>query len=238
MKLHYTRVLVKLSGEQLSGEHQVGIDKQVVADIASHIAQAVSIGCEVVIMVGGGNFVRGAQIEGSGIKRVTGDFMGMLATLMNAIALQDIFAEHSVPASVLSNIIADQAADQYTQRRAVHHLAKGRVVIIGGGIGRPYLTTDTAAVSLALELDCDVVVKLTKVDGVFDKDPQKYPNAAHIAQLSFRRAVQDDSIKVMDKAALGLAMEHATPIIVCQLTGPDTLKRLILGEPTGTIILG
>lgn len=236
MKLHYTRLLVKLSGEQLSGAHSLGIDKQVVAGIADHIAQAVSIGAEVVIMVGGGNFVRGAQIEGSGIRRVTGDFMGMLATLINAIALHDIFAEHSVPASVLTNIVADQAADQYTQRRAVHHLAKGRVVIIGGGIGRPYLTTDTAAVSLALELDCDVVVKLTKVDGVFNKDPQKHNDAEHIPKLSFQRAVEDDSIKVMDKAALGLAMEYNKPIVVCELTADDTLKRLILGEPTGTLI--
>ncbi|HEU5187062.1 MAG TPA: UMP kinase [Candidatus Saccharimonadales bacterium] len=236
MKLQYTRILVKLSGEQLSGEHQVGIDKQVAASIADQIAQAVSVGAEVVVMVGGGNFVRGAQIEGSGIRRVTGDFMGMLATLINALALQDIFAEHSVPASVLTNIVADQAADQYTQRRAVHHLAKGRVVIVGGGIGRPYLTTDTAAVSLALELDCEVVVKLTKVDGVFNKDPQKYSDARHLPRLSFQRAIEDSAIKVMDKAALGLAMEHTTPIIVCELTAPDTLKRLIIGEPTGTII--
>lgn len=236
MKLQYTRLLVKLSGEQLAGEHDVGIDKNVVAGIADQIAQAVSVGAEIVVMVGGGNFVRGAQIEGSGVRRVTGDFMGMMATLINATALNDIFAAHSVPSSVLTNVVADQVADQYTQRRAVHHLAKGRVVIIGGGIGRPYLTTDTAAVSLALELDCDVVCKLTKVDGVFDKDPEKYPDATHLPTISFQQAVEDDAIKVMDKAALGLAMEYKKPIIVCELTAPDTLKRLVLGEPNGTRI--
>lgn len=187
-------------------------------------------------MVGGGNFIRGAQIEGSGIKRVTGDFMGMLATLINAIALNDIFMANSVPSNVLTSIVANQVADQYTQRRAIHHILKGRVVILGGGTARPYLTTDTAALNLALELDCDLVCKITKVDGVYSKDPAKFSDAKFIPNMSFADAVSDENIRVMDKAALALALEYKMPVIVCGLDQPDNLKKVALGEQIGTLI--
>lgn len=236
MKLKFTRILVKISGEQLAGKDGMGINKEVAKIIANVVAQALSVGVEIVIMVGGGNFVRGAQIEGSGIKRVTGDYMGMLATLINGIALNDIFSANSVPSSVLTNIIADQVADQYTQRRALHHIAKGRVVIVGGGISRPYLTTDTAALNLALELDCDLVCKITKVDGVYSKDPEKFADAEFLPNVSLEKAMNDESIRVMDKAALALAYEYKKPIIVCGLENQDNLKHAALGEQVGTLI--
>jgi uridylate kinase len=171
MKLKYSRVLLKVSGEQLAGPGGTGFDPQIAVLFAQEVAQAVAAGVEVVVIVGGGNYVRGAQIAGSGIQRVTADYMGMMATLMNATALADIFASQSVPASVLTTVVADQVADAFTQRRALHHLRKGRVVIVGGGLGRPYVTTDTVAVNMALELDCEIVCKLSKVEGVYDKDP-------------------------------------------------------------------
>ncbi|HSE29784.1 MAG TPA: UMP kinase [Candidatus Saccharimonadales bacterium] len=236
MKLKYTRILVKISGEQLAGADGSGINKKIAKRIAAEVAQAISVGTEVVIMVGGGNFIRGAQIEGSGIKRVTGDFMGMLATLINAIALNDIFAENSVPSRILTSIVADQVADQYTQRRALHQLTKGRVVILGGGVARPYLTTDTAALNLALELDCDLVCKITKVDGVYDRDPVRFADAKLIPELSFTKAVEDENIRVMDKAALALALEYKMPIVVCDLDQHDNLKKVALGEKIGTLI--
>lgn len=235
-KLQYTRILVKISGEQLAGSAKTGIDPRVVAQVAQEIAQAVAVGAEIVIVVGGGNYVRGAQIQGNGIQRVTGDFMGMLATLMNAIALRDIFNLQSVPAVALTNLIIDQVADQFTQRRALHHLGKGRVVIVGGGIGRPYLTTDTSAVNLALELDCDLVCKITKVDGVYDKDPAEFPDAKLVPTMTFQEALENPQVLVMDKAALGLALEHKKPIVVCNLHQMDNLKHIVLGQPVGTLI--
>lgn len=236
MKLKYTRILVKISGEQLAGNDGTGIDKEVAKKIAGEVAQAIAIGAEVVIMVGGGNFIRGAQIEGSGIKRVTGDFMGMLATIINAIALNDIFMANSVPSRVMTSVVADQVADQYTQRRAIHQISKGRVVILGGGTARPYLTTDTAALNLALELDCDLVCKITKVDGVYTKDPAKFADAQFVPQMSFTQAVQDENVRVMDKAALALALEYKLPVVVCGLDSPDNLKKVALGEKIGTLI--
>lgn len=236
MKLAYTRILLKISGEQLAGKDGHGFDPAVAARIANEIAQAVDVGAEIAVMVGGGNYVRGAQTAGSGITRVTADFMGMMSTLVNAVAVSDVFNANSVPTAVLTNIYADQVADQYTQRRALHHLRKGRVVVIGGGIGRPYLTTDTAAVSLALELDCDIVCKITKVDGVYSKDPVKFPDATRLHTVSFQEAVENPHLKVMDKAALGLAMENHKPIVVCDLDTPDNIKRLVEGQQVGTVI--
>lgn len=236
MKLAYTRILLKISGEQLAGQDGHGFDPSVASRIANEIAQAVDIGAEVAVMVGGGNYVRGAQTAGSGIARVTADSMGMMSTLINAVAVSDVFNANSVPTAVLTNIYADQVADQYTQRRALHHLRKGRVVVIGGGIGRPYLTTDTAAVSLALELDCDIVCKITKVDGVYNKDPAKFNDAKRLQKVSFQEAVENPDLKVMDKAALGLAMENNKPIVVCDLQSEDNIRRLVLGEDIGTRI--
>lgn len=232
----YKRVLLKLSGEQLAGKYDGGIDAELIAWIGSEIKNVVDNGTQVVVMVGGGNYARGAQLAGHGIGRVTADNIGMLATMMNALAVADIFNAENVSARALTNITSDQVADKFTHRRAISDLEKGHVVIVAGGIGRPYLTTDTAALSLALELDCEVVLKATKVDGVYDKDPAKFSDAVKVEQMSFQQAVEDAAIKVMDKAALGLAMEHDLPIIVFDAMQPDNLAKAVSGGVVGTKI--
>lgn len=232
----YTRVLLKLSGEQLAGKFDGGIDAELGSWIAQEIKKVVDSGTQVVIMVGGGNYARGAQLAGHGIKRVTADHIGMLATMMNAMALTDIFASQGVTTRCLSNIFAEQVAEPFVHRLAENHLNKNRVVIVAGGIGRPYLTTDTAAVSLALELDCEVVMKATKVDGVYDKDPEHHDDAVKVPRLSFQDAVSDDAIKVMDKAAMGLALEHELPIIVFDALQPDNILKAAQHSDIGTTI--
>lgn len=232
----YKRVLLKLSGEQLSGKFEGGIDAELAAWISHEVKKVVDAGAQVVIMVGGGNYARGAQLAGHGIGRVTADNIGMLATIMNAIALSDIFNAKGVSARALTNIKADQVADQFTHRRAISDLQKGHVVIVAGGIGRPYLTTDTAALSLALELECDVVLKATKVDGVYDKDPAKFEDATKFETMSFQQAVEDADIKVMDKAALGLAMEYELPVIVFDALSAGNIARVVNSEAVGTKI--
>ncbi len=232
----YARVLLKLSGEQLSGKFDSGIDTELCIWLADEIKKVVDSGTQVVIMVGGGNYARGAQLAGGGIGRVTADNIGMLATMMNGVALADLFNANGVSARALTNIKADQVADQFTHRRAISDLQKNHVVIVAGGIGRPYLTTDTAAVSLALELDCQVVLKATKVDGVYDKDPAQFPDATKVDTLSFQEAVSNDAIMVMDKAAMGLAMEHNLPIIVFNALEPDNIVHAAAGQSVGTII--
>jgi uridylate kinase len=236
MKLSYTRILVKISGEQLAGEGGTGFNTAVAKNVANEIAQVVAAGTEVVIIVGGGNYMRGARGFGDGLRRVTADHMGMLGSIMNAVALNDVFNANSVPSNALTAIQMGQVADFYTYRRALHHLRKRRVIVVGGGVARPYLTTDTASVNLALELDCDAVIKVTKVDGVYDKDPAKFPDAVRIEAMDFARAVSDPAVMVMDKAALGLAMENNKKIIVCDLETPGNLQRLVTGEKIGTLI--
>ena len=232
----YKRILLKLSGEQLAGKFEVGIDAELISWVAAEIKKVVDAGTQVVIMVGGGNYARGAQLAGHGIGRVTADNIGMLATMMNGLAVADIFNADGVSARALTNIKADQVADQFTHRRAISDLGKGHVVIVAGGIGRPYLTTDTAALSLALELECEVVLKATKVDGVYDKDPSKFSDARKVDHMSFQQAVEDGAIKVMDKAALGLAMEHNLPIVVFSALEPDNIVKVASGQAVGTKI--
>jgi uridylate kinase len=232
----YKRVLLKLSGEQLAGKYDGGIDAELASWLAREVAKVVESGTQVVIMVGGGNYARGAQLAGHGIGRVTADNIGMLATIMNAVALADVFNHVGVSARALTNIKADQVADQFTHRRAISDLAKNHVVIVAGGIGRPYLTTDTAAVSLGLELDCNVVLKATKVDGVYDKDPMKFSDAKKIEHMSFDEAVSNGAIAVMDKAALGLAMEHKLCVIVFNALDEGNIARVASGKPVGTKI--
>lgn len=236
MSRGYHRVLLKLSGEQLAGKFEHGIDPELAGWLAEEVKKVADAGCQVVIMVGGGNFVRGAQIAGHGIQRVTGDHMGMLATMINALALTDIFEAKGVKTRCLSSIFAEQVAEPFVHRLANKHLEKGRVVIVAGGIGRPYLTTDTAAVSLALELDCDAVLKTTKVDGVYDKDPMKFKDAQKLAELSYQQAVEDEAIKVMDKAAMGLAMEQKMPVVIFDAMDDGNIMRVINGESIGTTI--
>lgn len=236
MQLRYKRLLVKVSGEQLAGAAGTGIDPKVVDWVAKELKRAVGAGAQIVVMVGGGNIVRGAQIAGSGLTRVTADYMGMLSTMINGLALGDLFNARGLPTRVLTAIRADQVADYYTQRRAISHLQKGRVVVLAGGTSRPYLTTDTAAVNLALELECNAVCKVTKVDGVYDKDPAKFDGAKKFNHITFQEALEDPAIRVMDKAALGLAMECNKPVIVCDLETPGNIKRLVLGEQIGTLM--
>lgn len=232
----YKRVLLKLSGEQLAGKFESGIDPEHVAWLAEEVKKVSEAGTQVVIMVGGGNFLRGAQIAGHGIKRVTADHMGMLGTMMNALALTDIFEDHGVKTRCLSTIFANQVAEPFVHRLAEKHLNKGRVVIVGGGSGRPFVTTDTAALILALELECDVVLKTTKVDGVYDKDPLKHDDAVKFDNLTYQQAVQDGAIRVMDKSALGLAMEQNMPLIIFSADQKDSLVRVAGGEKIGTIV--
>ena len=232
----HKRILLKLSGEQLQGSHESGFDAERARWIAEQINPVVKSGTEVVIMVGGGNYVRGNQIAGNGIQPVSAHNIGMLSTLMNAIALGDVFNDSGLPTRPLSTVEIDQFIDHYTFRRADSHLAKGRVVIVGCGTGRPFLTTDTAALNLALEMNCDVVIKTTKVDGVYDKDPSKHPDAVKFDKLSYHDALINPNIAVMDKAAIGLAMEEQKPVIICDLLTDGNIKRAASGETVGTLI--
>ncbi|HPR08991.1 UMP kinase [Candidatus Saccharibacteria bacterium] len=232
----YKRILLKLSGEQLQGEQNGGFDTDRAKWIAHEVKTAVQAGTQVVIMVGGGNYARGAQLANDAIQRITGDYVGMLATMMNALTLEDVFNHQGLDTRALTNVKSDQVLDQFTHRRAMSHLAKNRVVIVAGGIGRPFLTTDTAAVSLALELDCDAVIKTTKVDGVYSADPAKDPGATKYDTLSYDEVLQNPAIAVMDKAAIGLAMEQNKPVIVCDLLAAGNVARAAAGEAVGTII--
>lgn len=231
----YKRILLKLSGEQLAGEYEAGIDPAVAHYLAAEIKKAkADNSLELAVVVGGGNMVRGAEIATHGIRRVTGDHMGMLSGLMNALALTDIFEAEGLQTRCLSNIFADQVAEEYSFRRADKHLQQGRVVIIAGGLGRPYFTHDTAAINLALELSCEVALKASKVDGVYDKDPHKYKDAKRFSELNFQQALESVDIQVMDKAALGLAMEHRMPVIVFDAFTAGNLLRIMQGKIIGT----
>ena len=230
----YKRILLKLSGEQLAGKHEVGIDPEVARYLAAEIKKAIAGGCEIAIVAGGGNMVRGAEMAGHGIRRVTADQMGMLSGLMNAMALTDIFESEGLPTRCVSNIYAEQLAESYSYRLAERYLEQKRILVIAGGIGRPYVTHDTAAVSIALELDCEVVLKSTKVDGVYDRDPNKFKNAKKLVELGFQQAVADDNIQIMDKAAIGLAMEQHKPLIIFDAMTSGNLARVVAGEQVGT----
>ena len=232
----YKRVLLKLSGEQLAGKYETGIDPEFATWVAKEIKKVSDNGTEVLIMVGGGNLVRGASVAGHGIRRVTGDHMGMLATMINALALTDIMEAQGIPTRCLSSIFAEQVAEPFVHRLALKHLEKGRVVVAAGGIGRPYLTTDTAAVALALELDCEVVLKATKVDGVYDKDPNKFDDAKKFDSLDFQQAVENDEIKIMDKAAIGLAMEQGMKVVVFNPMEENAIADVVAGNDIGTTI--
>ena len=232
----YKRILLKLSGEQLQGKLEGGLDKDMARWIAGQIKPVVATGCQVAIMVGGGNYVRGREIVGDGVAQVTADNVGMLSTLINALTVSDVFNDDGLVTRPLSSIEVNQFIDQYTFRRALSHLAKGRVVIVGGGIGRPFLTTDTAAVNLALELDCDVIIKTTKVDGVYSKDPEKFPDAQKYDAISYTDVLTNPEMAVMDHAAVGLASEKKIPVIICDLLTDGNIARAAAGERVGTTI--
>lgn len=234
-KSKYRRILLKLSGEALGGEAGVGICPEAVHDIARQIQQVQKLGVEVVIVVGGGNIFRGLQGSERGIDRATGDYMGMLATVINGLALQDALEKLGVATRVQSAITMSQVAEPFIRRRAMRHLEKGRVVIFGGGTGNPYFSTDTAAALRANEMGTDVILKATKVDGIYDSDPKKNPGAKRYTQISYQEALMKQ-LKVMDSTAFSLCQDNKMPIIVFDLFEPNNLLRVVKGENRGTLV--
>ena len=233
----YKRILLKLSGEALLGSRQYGVDPAVCAFIAQQVAAVRSRGVEVGIVVGGGNIFRGMQAAAQGMDRATGDYIGMLATVMNGLALQDAVERTNTQTRVMSAIAMNEIAEPYIRRRAVRHLEKGRVVIMVAGTGNPYFTTDTAAALRAIEIGAEVLMKATKVDGVYDADPMTVPGARRYDRLQYADLLRDQ-LKVMDGAAVSLCMENDLPIIVFDLNGPDNIARVADGQQVGTMIAG
>ena len=236
-KPKYRRVLLKLSGEALGGEAGMGICPEVVHGMARQIGEVRALGVEIVIVVGGGNIFRGLQGSERGIERATGDYMGMLATVINALALQDALEKAGVATRVMSAISMSQVAEPFIRRRAVRHLEKGRVVIFGGGTGNPYFSTDTAAALRANEIGAEVILKATKVDGIYDCDPKKNPKAKRFSQIRYIDALKKQ-LKVMDSTAFSLCMDNKMPIIVFNLFKPHNIKRVVLGDKVGTLVTG
>jgi uridylate kinase len=233
----YSRVLLKLSGEALGGESGLAIRPEAVQNMADQIREVRELGVQVVVVVGGGNIFRGVSGSEQGIERATGDYMGMLATVINALALQDALEKLGVATRVQSAITMAQIAEAFIRRRAVRHLEKGRVVIFGGGTGNPYFSTDTAAALRANEIGAEVILKATKVDGIYDSDPKKNPDAKRFSKITYLDALQKQ-LKVMDSTAFSLCMDNKMPIIVFDLFRPHNLKRVVLGEKVGTLVTG
>ncbi len=234
-KAKFSRILIKLSGEALGGESGVGISAEAVQSMAEQIREVRELGVQVVVVVGGGNIFRGLTGSKRGIERATGDYMGMLATIINSLALQDALEKLGCPTRVQSAIAMAQIAEQFIRRRAVRHLEKGRVVIFGGGTGNPYFSTDTAAALRANEIGAEVILKATKVDGIYDSDPKKNPNAKRFAQISYIDALQK-RLQVMDSTAFSLCLDNKMPIIVFDFFKAHNLKRVVLGEKIGTLV--
>jgi uridylate kinase len=233
----YKRILLKMSGEVLGGEAGLGICAEMVHDMAADIKEVRDLGVEVVVVIGGGNIFRGLQGTEKGIERATGDYMGMLATIINSLALQDALEKQGVQTRVQSAISMSQIAEPFIRRRAVRHLEKGRVVIFGGGTGNPYFSTDTAAALRANEIGANVILKATKVDGIYDRDPKKNPKAKRFTQISYLDALQKQ-LKVMDSTAFSLCMDNKMPIIVFDFFKEHNLKRVVMGEKVGTLVTG
>ncbi|CAG1016582.1 uridylate kinase [Anaerolineales bacterium] len=232
----YKRIVLKLGGESLSGKGQTGIDPQDVAYLADEI-QAVKVhGIEIGIVIGGGNFWRGNDPYARSIDRATADYMGMLATMMNALALQDALEKRGIYTRVQSAIEMRAIAEPYIRRRAMRHLEKGRIVIFGAGTGNPFFTTDTAGALRAKEIEADVLMKVTKVDGVYDKDPLKFPDAKKFDQITYNQAIMMEQVRVIDNTALSLCMDNDLPIIVFDFFKPRSVERAVMGEPIGTLI--
>jgi uridylate kinase len=232
----YGRILLKLSGEALGGEAAIGISPEAVQDMARQIGEVRELGVQVVVVVGGGNIFRGLKGSERGIERATGDYMGMLATVINALALQDALEKIGVATRVQSAISMAQVAEPFIRRRAVRHLEKGRVVIFGGGTGNPYFSTDTAAALRANEIGAEVILKATKVDGIYDSDPKTNPHAKRYSEIKYIEALQKQ-LKVMDSTAFSLCMDNKMPIIVFDLFRPHNLKRVVMGENVGTLVM-
>ena len=229
----YKRILLKLSGEALLGNQEYGIDPHVLNQYSGEIKQVKDLGVEIGIVIGGGNIYRGVSNSSSNIDKVTGDHMGMLATLINALALQSALEHEGLVTRLISAIRMEVIAEPFIRRRAVRHLEKGRIVLFGAGTGNPYFTTDTAAALRAVEIEADVIIKGTRVDGVYDSDPERNPSAFKFPEISYLDVLQKD-LKVMDMTAITLCKENKLPILVFNMNTPGNLKRLILGDPVGT----
>ena len=236
-QLRYKRVLLKLSGEVLGGAQGYGIDPQTITAIALEIKDVVDCGVELALVIGGGNIFRGLAASSKGMDRASADYMGMLATMINALAMQDALEQVGVITRVQSAIAMQEVAEPYIRRRAIRHLEKGRVVIFGAGTGNPYFTTDTAASLRAMEIDADVILKGTKVDGVYSADPKKDPTAVRYTSLSYLQVLQD-GLQVMDATATSLCMDNNLPIVVFDLGVAGNVKRVVCGEEIGTIVKG
>ncbi|MEB3295729.1 MAG: UMP kinase [Synechococcales bacterium] len=237
MSLTYRRVLLKLSGEALMGDLSYGIDSAVVASIAQEVAEVVQAGVQVAIVVGGGNIFRGVKGAAAGMERATADYVGMIATVMNSIILQDALERIGIQTRVQTAIAMQEVAEPYIRRRAIRHLDKGRVVIFGAGSGNPFFTTDTTAALRAAEINADVVFKGTKVDGVYDSDPVKNPQANLFKSLTYGHVLTND-LKVMDSTAISLCKDNNIPIIVFNLAVQGNVRRAVMGESIGTIVGG
>lgn len=232
----YKRVLLKLSGEALQGDTGYGIDPKVVEELACQIKDIVDDGIELAITVGGGNIFRGLAGSAEGMDRAQADYIGMLATCMNALALQDAFERHGIPTRVMSAIEMRQVSEPYIRRRAIHHLEKGFVVIFAAGTGNPYFTTDTTAALRACEINAECVIKATKVDGIYDSDPMKNPDAKRYDTITYME-VLNQGLNVMDSTATSLCMDNNLPILVFDLMAPGNIERILKGENIGTTVV-
>lgn len=232
----YKRVLLKLSGEMFLGTREYGIDPQFTTWLAREIIKAQKSTAQIAIVVGGGNIFRGTAAEENGLERTVGDYIGMLATIMNSLALQAALEKEGQAARVLSAIEIKDVCEPYIRRRAIRHLEKGRVVIFAGGTGNPFFTTDSAAALRALETSADVILKATKVDGVYDRDPHKFKDAKKFEKLSYKEALTSRDIEIMDNSAISLCMDHKIPIIVFDLDREDNILKAVSGQQIGTVI--
>jgi len=233
----YNRVLLKLSGEVLSGGRGFGIETAAVDGIARQVADGYALGVQLALVVGGGNIIRGSQASRDGAERAVADYMGMLATLINALALQQALERIGLDTRLQSAITVQSVAEMFIRRRAIRHLEKGRIVILAAGTGNPYFSTDTASVLRALELGADALLKATKVDGVYDKDPMAHPEAKKYDSLTYDQAIEQQ-LAVMDQTAFTMCREHSLPIVVFALNEPSAIRRALLGEPIGTTVGG
>jgi uridylate kinase len=232
---HYNRILLKLSGEALMGEQAYGIDPAVATRIAQDVAEIQALGVQTAVVIGGGNIFRGLAASARGMDRATADYMGMLATVINALALQDALEQQNVVTRVVTAIEMRAVAEPFIRRRAIRHLEKGRVVVFGAGTGNPYFSTDTAAALRAMEIKADVILKATKVDGIYDADPMVHPDALRFDRISYLK-VLEHGLKVMDATAISLCMDNRLPIVVFSLRTPGNIKRAITGEPVGSLV--
>ena len=232
----YKRVLLKLSGEMFLGKREYGIDPEFTQWLAKEIVKAQKVGSQIAIVVGGGNIFRGTAAADHGLERTVGDYIGMLATIMNSLALQAALEKEKQKTRVLSAIEIKDVAEPYIRGRAIRHLEKGRVVIFAGGTGNPYFTTDTTAALRALETNCEIILKATKVDGVYDKDPKKFKDAKKFDHMSFKNAITDKQIGVLDNSALSLCMGHKIPVLVFNLNEENNIQKAIEGQKIGTMI--